>query len=286
MIEILDPGVLTTVQDGGRHGYASLGVPLSGGFDLGALRAANHLLGNPADAALLEITFGGLQLRVHRALTVACAGAPCPGLDHLSAVSLRAGSVLRLGRPTSGVRTYLAVHGGLDVPAVLGSSATDTLSGLGPAPLAAGDRLTVGLASTPIVGFPAAAPFLAGEALLPITLGPRDDWFANPSQLLEVRWTVRADSDRVGVRLDGPPLRRSTSAELPSEGLRPGAVQVPPEGRPIVLGPDAPVTGGYPVIGVVSRAGLDRAAQLRPGDTVRFSARAGISARAGGRAAT
>jgi biotin-dependent carboxylase-like uncharacterized protein len=167
-----------------------------------------------------------------------------------------------------GVRSYLAVRGGVTVPPVLGSRSTDTLSGIGPAPLRAGDRIPVGTSGGDVVGASAAEP--APRTVLPVRLGPRDDWFtpAARAALLAATWTVRPESDRVGVRLDGPVLARARPGELPSEPTLPGAVQVPPDGRPIVFGPDAPVTGGYPVIAVVTD--LDPAAQLRPGASVRF----------------
>ena len=266
MIEIVTPGSLTTVQDLGRPGLAALAVPRSGAFDRGALRRANRLVGNPEDHAALEITLGGLTVRFLDAVTVALTGAPCPGLDPGVAVTLAAGTLLRLGVPRRGLRSYLAVRGGIDVPPVLGSRSTDTLSGIGPAPLRAGDRLAVGAASGSISGALLAPPAL--PAALPARPGPRDDWFTDPDALFATTWTVRADSDRVGLRLDGPPLHRRITRELPSEATLPGALQVPPDGRPILFGPDAPVTGGYPVIAVVDRAALDHAAQLRPGDTV------------------
>jgi biotin-dependent carboxylase-like uncharacterized protein len=275
VIEILESGPLTTVQDGGRRGFAHLGVSRSGAFDRHAMALANSLVGNAPDAALLEITFGGLSFRVLDAVTVAAAGAPCAGLDHLATVSLKAGTVVRLGRPSSGLRTYVAFHGGLAVEPVLGSASTDTLSGIGPAPLSGGERIAVHDDAGDVVGGHATPPPWRSDVPLTVTPGPREDWFAAPAALFGTTWTVRPDSNRVGIRLDGPPLVRSITAELPSEGLLPGAIQVPPDGRPIVLGPDAPVTGGYPVIGVVDRVGLDRAAQLRPGDTVRFSSRTG-----------
>jgi biotin-dependent carboxylase-like uncharacterized protein len=183
---------------------------------------------------------------------------------------LPAGGTLRLGHPRHGLRSYLAVRGGLDVPATLGSRSTDILSGLGPAPVRSGERLGVGVAGGE-PGAAAASPPALDEARLAICWGPREDWFseAAPRLLVTGRWTVRPDSDRVGVRLDGPALRRARPGELPSEPTLPGAVQIPANGRPIVFGPDAPVTGGYPVIAVVDD--LDRVAQLRPGDTVRFT---------------
>ncbi|MDT4937215.1 MAG: hypothetical protein QOG80_886 [Pseudonocardiales bacterium] len=273
MIEIVEPGPLTTIQDAGRRGYADLGVPGSGAFDEAALRTANRLVGNPYDAAALEITFGGFAMHVLDAATVALAGAACRGLDPMVTTTLPAGSTIRLGRPESGVRSYLAFRGGIDVPAVLGSRSTDTLSGLGPPPVRAGDRLPIGQSDTELVGGSIASGIATPTAPLRITFGPRDDWFTEPRALLDTTWTVRTESNRIGVRLDGPPLVRTRTDELPSEPTLPGALQVPPDGRPILLGPDAPVTGGYPVIAVLKRDDLGRIAQLRPGDQLRFSAR-------------
>jgi biotin-dependent carboxylase-like uncharacterized protein len=271
VIEIVEPGPFTTIQDGGRIGYASLGVPRSGAFDVASWQLANRLVGNDADAAALEIVLGGVVLRAVDAVTIAMTGAPCAGLDWGTATTLRAGDTVRLARPATGLRTYLAVRGGIDVPTQLGSRSTDTLSGLGPAPVQRGAILPVGRASADVAGAPATASTPAAPVLR-ARVGPRDDWFTEPDHLFASEWTVRADSDRIGVRLDGPPLRRSRPDELPSEPTLPGAVQVPHDGRPIVLGPDAPVTGGYPVLAVVHRDDLRVAAQLRPGDTVRFTA--------------
>ncbi|MCW2495443.1 biotin-dependent carboxyltransferase family protein [Jatrophihabitans sp.] len=269
MIEIVSPGPLTTTQDLGRPGSAALGVPRSGAFDRAAAALANRLVGNPADAALLELTLGGLVFRALDAATVALTGAACDGLGWGTPVSLPAGSLVRLGTPRSGLRSYLAVRGGLAVERVLGSASTDLLSGLGPERLTAGDLLAVDPQPSGPVSEQGATPRLrTGPALL--LPGPRLDWFTPEASTLltTTRWLVRPDSDRVGVRLDGPALPRIDATELPSEATRPGALQVPPDGRPIVFGPDAPVTGGYPVIAVL--ADLDDVAQLRPGDPVSF----------------
>lgn len=271
MIEIVAPGLLATVQDLGRPGYAALGVPLSGAFDRGALRLANRLVGNAADAAAIEVTFGGLLVRVVDTATVSLTGARCPGAPEWgAAVTVLAGTMLRLDPPARGLRSYLAVRGGIAVDPVLGSRSTDTLSGLGPGPLRAGDVLPVGRATGEVSGATAIDSNDAG-GVLTIRFGPRDDWFTGAARscLVNTEWTVRAESDRVGIRLDGPALDRKRTDELPSEPMLPGAVQVPTDGQPILFGPDAPVTGGYPVIAVVTD--LDRAAQLRPGDRVSFS---------------
>lgn len=295
MIEIEDPGPRATVQDLGRPGYARLGVGRSGAGDRGALRLANRLVGNPEGLAALELTLGGLRARFHAPALVAVTGAPCPvdvvsnnrpddsdvhgtaqprgdgGMDAPFAV--RAGQSLRIGAPSHGLRSYVAVRGGLDVPPVLGSCSTDTLSGIGPAVLAAGTRLRIGTQSAAFPNAdlaverrpPADAPF-------PIRLGPREDWFTPEAiaTLVTRPYTVRPETDRVGARLDGPVLERRRPAELRSEGMVLGALQVPPDGRPILFLADHPVTGGYPVIAVLRAVGLDRAAQLRPGDPVRF----------------
>lgn len=274
MIEISEPGPFATLQDTGRIGYAALGVPRSGAFDRAALMLANRLVGNAPDAAGIEITMGGLAFRAAVAMTIALTGAACGGAAWGRATTLPAGAEVRLGRPHLGMRSYLAVRGGVRAEGELGSCSCDTLSGLGTAPLQAGDALAVGPEPpAPLAAVEAAAPRRSGPVrILP---GPRDDWF-HPDALrvlLDTDWTVRPESNRVGVRLDGPPLLRRITAELPSEPTRPGAVQVPGDGRPIVFGPDGPVTGGYPVIAVADAPGLDAFAQLRPGDHVRFVVR-------------
>lgn len=274
MIEIIQPGPFATVQDAGRPGYAALGVPRSGAFDRAALALANRLVGNDPDAPGIEITMGGLMLRAAVAMTIALTGAPCSGAAWGRAASLPAGRQVRLGPPDHGMRSYLAVRGGVEVAAELGSCSHDTLSGLGPPPLRAGDVLTVGPEPpAPPAAVDAAAPRHGGS--IRIVLGPRDNWFEPDAlrMLTGATWTVRAESNRVGVRLDGPPLPRRIRSELPSEPTWPGAIQVPGDGRPIVFGPDGPVTGGYPVIAVADAPGLDLIAQLRPGDEVSFSLR-------------
>jgi biotin-dependent carboxylase-like uncharacterized protein len=271
MIEILDPGPYSSVQDGGRLGRAELGVARSGAFDRAAFRLANRLVGNDASAPAIEVTLGGLAVRARDAVTVAVTGAVCPGWDWGTPTTLPAGATLRLGTPATGLRSYLAVRGGVAIPTELGSASTDSLSGLGPPALTRGTELDVGPPPAGAVVGAMAAP-LPPRRRLRVVPGPRDDWFA-PAALRQLRaatWTVRPESDRIGVRLDGPSLDRVRTGELPSEPTLPGALQVPGDGRPILFGPDGPVTGGYPVIAVVRDDDLDAAAQLRPGDPVTF----------------
>ncbi|PWU60586.1 allophanate hydrolase [Micromonospora globispora] len=298
MIEVLRAGALTTVQDQGRAGFAHLGVPRSGALDPGALRLANRLVGNPETAAGLEITLTGCELRFTRAVCVALTGAEAEiRIDgHPAGVARRpdrqpaevgrwtdrpadlgrplalpAGAVLRIGPARSGLRTWLAIAGGIDVAPVLGSRATDTLSGLGPPPVRDSDRLPLG---TP-VGDPApvdvtVTPPVPAELRLTLRLGPRHDWFtpAALDLLLTTPYAVSPVSNRVGARLAGAALPRAVTGELPSEGLVLGAVQVPADGQPLIFLADHPTTGGYPVIGVVDD--VTPLAQARPGTTVRF----------------
>ncbi len=223
--------------------------------------------------------WAGLTVRALDAATFACTGASCPGADWGAAFTARPGAVVRFGSPSRGLRSYLAVRGGWAAEAELGSRSTDLLSGLGPAPLRPGDRLEVGPPPDDPPSGSVAAPRRAPTELV-VVPGPRVDWFATDAltRLTGDPWVVRAESDRIGVRLDGRALARERSGELPSEPTLPGAIQVPADGRPIIFGPDAPVTGGYPVLAVLTDAGFDAAAQLRPGDAVRFALRRGSGA--------
>lgn len=279
-LEVVAPGPLATIQDLGRPGYASLGVGASGAADRAALRLANRLVSNAEGAAALEATLGGLVVRARGYLTVALAGASGPvtvagrGAATHEVLALRDGALLRLGSPVAGLRTYLAVRGGLAVPPVLGSRATDTLSGIGPSRPAAGDVLPVGVRPDgwPPTDAAPVAPPPAGNLVLRARPGPRDDWFtpAAVDALFREPYEVSPESDRVGMRLHGPALERTRQEELPSEGMVRGALQVPPSGQPTLFLADHPVTGGYPVVAVLADADVDRAAQARPGQHLRF----------------
>ncbi|MCX5068478.1 biotin-dependent carboxyltransferase family protein [Micromonospora lupini] len=276
-IEVLRAGALTTVQDLGRPGWAHLGVPRSGALDPTALRLANRLVGNPEHAAGLEITLSGCTLRLTHAATVAITGAEVavragdrPG-DTGRPLTVPAGTVLHVGPARRGVRSWLAVAGGIDVPQVLGSRATDTLAGLGPPVLRDGDLLQLGVPrAEPAPVDVTVGPPPAPELRLSVRLGPRDDWFTPGALdlLFGTAYTVSPVSNRVGARLAGAALPRAVAGELPSEGIVLGAVQVPADGQPLIFLADHPTTGGYPVIGVVTD--VTPLAQARPGTTVRF----------------
>lgn len=266
-IEIVSPGVLTTVQDLGRPGWAHVGVPPSGAADSRSLERGNRLVGNDGAAAALETTLIGPRLRFHRPALVAITGL---GRDDRP-FTVMAGEELDVGRVEHGARAYVCVRGGIDVVPVLGSRSTDLLTGLGPAPLRAGDRLSIGPEPATAPERLPPAPGVA-EPSLRIRPGPRDDWFAADAidALVGTDWRVSPDSNRVGIRLTGPALRRERSDELLSEGIVTGALQVPPSGLPILLLNDHPTTGGYPVLAVVVSDDLPVAGQLRPGDAVSF----------------
>ncbi|MEU2555202.1 biotin-dependent carboxyltransferase family protein [Streptomyces sp. NPDC013313] len=278
---VVRAGALTTVQDRGRPGYAHLGVPRSGALDPRAAALVNRLAGNPAAAAVLETTVDGCALRPRSTVTVAVGGAPCPvtvgGRPAAwgAPVVVPAGELLEVGTAVAGLRSYVAVSGGIAVEPVLGSRSRDLLSGLGPPPLADGVVLPLGAPVGPPARVDAAPqPGMPDELVLRVTLGPRDDWFtAGALRTLTTRaYRVSPAGNRIGLRTEGPALERARDGELPSEGMVLGAVQVPPDGRPVVFLADHPTTGGYPVIAVVRAADLPAAAQAVPGTPVRFVA--------------
>ena len=280
-LEVLDAGLLTLIQDLGRVGLASIGVGPSGAADRGAFRLGARLLAQSYTAAALEVTFGGLSVRARGDLQVALTGAQAPAavdgraVGYFGPFMVADGQILTLGTPQLGLRSYLSVRGGIAVAPVLGSRSTDTLSGLGPPPVQAGDVLPVG---PPPTAFPnqdlVPAPSVSAETLVLHALrGPRDDWLSEIAALAETTWTVSDHSDRVGMRLSGASLQREGSRqgqELPSEGVVCGSIQVPPGGQPVIFLADHPVTGGYPVVAVLLDDDIDRAAQAVPGQQVRI----------------
>lgn len=288
LVRVIEPGAQTLVHDLGRPGLARWGLSASGAFDRAAHRLANRLVGNPDTAAAIECLLGGLRVQLPAGTWFAVTGAWGENellgavgrrrVEPHTAVLVEADAELHLGTVTHGLRTTVAVRGGIDVGAVLGSRSRDTLAALGPEPLRAGDEVPIGAEpSTPVpvadlvpIGAPA-----DGIVELEVRPGPRHDWFTDEAWrlLLSSEWVTSARSDRTGVRLDGPELSRVADlvgVELASEGMLCGSIQVSPDGAPTVLGPDHPVTGGYPVIAVVVDGSLDLLAQVRPGQPVRL----------------
>ncbi len=276
MIEVVNQGIGSSFQDLGRLGCSHLGVGRSGAVDRPSHRLANRLVGNDESAATIE-TCGGLTVRLDRPAVVSVTGAqgdiavrhgPPMGVNTVE--YLPAGTEFTLRPPDVGVRYYVAVRGGLEIEPVLGSRSLDTLAGLGPR-LQAGDRIVIGPdPKTPLTTDLGVRPPLT--ALIHLSTGPRHDWFTQEawSNLTTKAFIVSASGNRVGARLNGPPLERRQARELLSEGLVEGAIQVPPDGQPIVMLADHPVTGGYPVIGVVAPEHVPSIAQARPGTALRF----------------
>ncbi|GAB16424.1 hypothetical protein ARGLB_118_00890 [Arthrobacter globiformis NBRC 12137] len=302
-LRVLAPGIHSLIQDLGRQGHSALGVSAAGALDRASLRRANRLVGNAPSAAAIETVSGGLRVQAVGDQVLAVAGAPsaltvvtpsaspdAPDTGETqngdsqnrqrtvpvaAPFALLDGEILTIGVPDAGFRSYIAVRGGVDAPPVLGSRSTDTMSGIGPKPLAAGQLLpSGGAAESGVVGSPEIQPDYpsGGVTVLDIVPGPRADWFdqAAIDSLCGQDWTVKPESNRVGMRLQGTPLQRSRTGELPSEGTVAGAIQMPPEGLPVLFLADHPITGGYPVIGVVVDHQLDLAAQVPIGGSIRF----------------
>ncbi|HOU15821.1 MAG TPA: biotin-dependent carboxyltransferase family protein [Anaerolineae bacterium] len=290
ILEVLQPGALTTVQDAGRIGWARYGVPPSGPLDAAAFAAANALVGNPPDAAALEITLTGPTLRVERECLIAVCGAafdvwvgtlPVP-LWH--AVYVRAGRLITFGARRSGARAYLAISGGIALPPFLGSQATylpGGFGGLDGRALRAGDRLPLGAAAVRDLAQRAGRvwpverrPPYTSQPTLRVILGPQDDYFTAEglATFLTGAYQLTPEADRMGARLRGPSITHRGPTGIVSDGVVAGSIQVPPDGQPIVMLADHQTTGGYPKIATVIRADLPLLAQCLPGDCVRFVA--------------
>jgi len=301
-IEILEPGLLSLVEDQGRHSAAALGVPGAGPADPEAQRLANRLVGNPDGAAAVELTAVGPTLRFHGDTYATVVGAGAGAVDVLldgrpvdsgTVVPVSDGQVLAIGRIRSGLRSYLAVSGGLDTPVEIGSRSSDVLCGLGPGALVAGDRLDLGPPTRPRgrLSWPTAAGAETGTGgdgnprELRVMAGPHRLGRAQAARLCSQPWVVGEASNRIGIRLGGgvgpadepvgpvatAPEGDAAPVSIPSTGMVTGAVQVPPDGNPIVLMPDHATVGGYPVACCVITADLPVLGQLRPGDTVRLT---------------
>lgn len=282
MLIVLDPGILTTIQDAGRWGYQAYGVPVSGAMDVDALHAANQLVSNPLDEAALEI-HAPVTLQTDAPHLIALTGAEAclrvngRALPMWMSIFARAGSTIEIVPTRAGGWRYLAIHGGMDVPRVLGSKSTclrGQFGGLAGRALRAGDVIRVG---TPTLGDLSVA---AGRSIaarvyrdaVRVILGPHDDWFTPQAiaALTRQEFIVTETADRMGYRLRGAHLTRARAGEILSCGVPLGAIQVPPDGQPIVLMADHQTTGGYPIIATVVSADLVHVAQRAPGESVRF----------------
>ena len=280
-LRIVKPGAYATVQDLGRPGLGARGVPAGGAADRISHALANRIIGNPDGAATIEMTLVGATVLFEERATMGVTGAAPTGAPLNRAIDVPAGTTLALGPLTGGARCYLAVAGGVDVPLVLGSRSTHAASGLGGhegRALRAQDVLKIGATRSPAArvadsGAIARLHSLVHRRTLRVVAGPHASSLGRAAldSLLASAFTVSTRSDRVGLRLEGPTLPAAGHAgEMITEPAAPGAIQSPPDGSPIVLGPDAPVTGGYPMIAAVIAADLPTLGQLAPRDTVRF----------------
>ena len=285
MIRVVDPGPQTTVQDGGRVGQLRYAIPPSGPVDRPSFVLANRLVGNPDGAAALEFTLIGPRLAAEAPCAIAVTGADVPVLvNDASAAAwttlvLEAGDIVRIGAARAGVRGYIAVGGGLEVPPVLGSRATylrGRLGGVHGRALARGDRLPIGTAPVlrPRTVASTARPRWGAELELRVVLGPQADRFTDEgvATFLSSAYEVLPQSDRMGARLKGARIAHARGHDIISDGIALGAVQVPGDGQPIVLLVDRQSTGGYTKIAAVCSFDIPRLAQAKPGQRVRFSA--------------
>jgi len=283
-LHVVKPGLLTTVQDLGRYGHQASGVPVAGPMDTFSHRVANQLVGNDIHAATLEVTLIGPELIADAATTMAIAGAQfevtCDDRPVAigSSFAVATGQRVKFGRIVQGARAYLAVAGGVQTPPVLGSRATHLVShmgGLSGRALVAGDRVPIVDDAAPRPQRKSAGLVLPskGRALLRVIPGPQADWFdADAVKTMDgVSFRISPQSNRMGYRLQGPPLIRLHDRELISEPLGIGAIQVPSAGEPILLMADRQTAGGYPKIGYVITADLPLAGQLAPGDFIEFN---------------
>ena len=285
MIRVLDPGPQTTVQDAGRRGHMRYGIPPSGPVDHRSFVLANRLVGNPDGAAALEFTLMGPRLRAETPCSIAVTGADAPvtlndaPVPAWTTLALGAGDVVKIGAARGGVRGYVAVAGGIEVPPVLGSRATylrGRMGGMHGRGLAREDLLPFGAAPTPRRRTvpPEARPQWGGEAVLRVVLGPQADRFteAGIAAFLGSAYEVLPQSDRMGARLNGARIAHARGHDIISDGIALGAVQVPGDGQPIVLLVDRQSTGGYTKIATVCSFDIARVGQAKPGQRLRFAA--------------
>jgi biotin-dependent carboxylase-like uncharacterized protein len=277
---VITPGVLTTVQDLGREGYGQYGIPVSGAMDRYSFQAANLLVGNSVNTAGLEITLYRLKMEVLHTVRVAITGGDMnPTLDGETlpmwqTVELPAGSTLLFKTIRKGARAYLAVEGGIDTPKLLGSRSTNQKAHLGDA-LKKGDIIQTCSPKNNMLLYRVPEkliPTFSKEAEVRVAMGPQDDYFTRKgiSTFLSEPYTITSESDRQGYRLEGSPVEHVSAADIISDAILPGAIQVPGSGQPIIMMRDAQTTGGYTKIACVISADLDILAQMLPGRRLRF----------------
>jgi antagonist of KipI len=283
-INVIKPGLFTTVQDLGRYGFAHLGISPAGAADALSLRIANLLVGNDENAPALEMTLLGATLTFEESVTVAITGAACEcklgpyTVPVNQAVEILPGSVLQCGSTTGGARCYIAIRGGFEVPLIMGSASTDVRGNFGGVEgrrLRKGDMLRVGEPRTRPPGRlrGEVSGMLRGAGPVRVTRGAQCDWF-NPdacAKFFGTSYLVSEQSDRAGLRLQGEAISPRDKRQLLSDGIPLGAVQVPHDGQPIILFVDQQTTGGYPKIASVIAADMHRIGQLRPREEVRFA---------------
>lgn len=281
MLKILRAGLMTSLQDRGRNGWRQFGISVSGALDQPAMRTANMLVGNDEGSAVLEIVLGQFKAQFQRDGWFALTGAGCNANLDGNAVwtgwrlPVKKGQVLSLSMPVHGMRSYLAVNGGFDVPEMLDSASTDLKAGFGGfagRKLQDGDLLPLGRATRDFSKKVGVRQLLWGNRIRALP-GPEYNEFTREAQEAFWRsaWKLSPQSNRMGYRLQGRTLHRKATRDLLSHGLVPGVVQVPPNGQPIVLMADAQTTGGYPRIACIIEADLYHLAQLRLGEPIHFT---------------
>jgi antagonist of KipI len=283
-IRVNNPGFLTTVQDRGRYGYAHLGISPAGAADQLSFRISNLLVGSDENSPALEMTMSGVTLELEERAVIAITGGDCEckvgsySVASATALEVPAGAVVRCGAMRSGVRSYLAIQGGFDVPPVMGSASTHIagrFGGFHGRRLKAGDVLHVGKQRTSRMRTlkPGALDHLYRPAPIRVTRGAQQEWFGPESfeKLFSCPYTVGEQSDRTGLRLKGETVRPRVESQLLTDGIPLGAVQVPQDGQPIILFVDQQTTGGYPKIASVIASDRHRVGQVKPRDKVRFS---------------
>ena len=268
-----------TLQDKGRIGYANIAVPTSGAFDQKSHQLANRLIGNFPNACAIESLRGSFEFGTDSELVISATGAPASvqvdGREHemFRSIFVPAGSVVSVSPGSLGMRTYLAIRGGIVGNQIMGSSSYDELSQIGTPPIKPGDKFSVeNQVAGSITGDYTPGSVITGLNTVELETMPAPRWsgFSNSDILFTSEYQVTSSVNRVGLRLSGPALVWNSESRLASEGVVTGAIQIPVDGMPLIFGPDHPTTGGYPVVAVVSRNSLDLLAQTAPGTVIRF----------------